>query len=211
MLIEKSEAQSTPNVNEELAGSWKRSITAITLMIFLLLPIANHLSPGDGIEAQVGREAVYWAFTAILVCYIRLVERRPLSSVGLCRPTRKSLVYGIVGAVTMIAGMALIYLVVFPLLGVSQVESRMATVKALPIWFRLLLVVRAAVFEELYFRGFMIERLTEIFRVRWVAATISLTAFTFAHLGYWGWSHLIIAGFGGRYFDWVLPAPARSL
>jgi len=43
----------------------------------------------------------------------------------------------------------------------------------------------------------MIERLAELTRLRWLAALISLTAFTLAHLSYWGWSHLIIAGFGG--------------
>jgi membrane protease YdiL (CAAX protease family) len=26
---------------------------------------------------------------------------------------------------------------------------------------------------------------------------VSLATFTYAHLSYWGWSHLIVAGFGG--------------
>jgi len=43
----------------------------------------------------------------------------------------------------------------------------------------------------------MIERLTEIVRSRWGVAAISLAAFTLAHLGYWGWAHLMIAGFAG--------------
>lgn len=68
---------------------------------------------------------------------------------------------------------------------------------ALPFWLRVLIIVRAAVFEEIFFRGFMIERLTAIFGSRWGAAAVSLAAFTFLHLGYWGWAHLMIAGFGG--------------
>ena len=73
----------------------------------------------------------------------------------------------------------------------------MSAVKASPLWFRILLVTRAAVFEEAYYRGFAIERLAEITGFRWLAGLISLAGFTFAHLSYWGWSHLIIAAFGG--------------
>jgi uncharacterized protein len=43
----------------------------------------------------------------------------------------------------------------------------------------------------------VIERLAELTRLRWLAALISLTAFTFAHLGGWGWAHLVVAAFGG--------------
>jgi membrane protease YdiL (CAAX protease family) len=57
--------------------------------------------------------------------------------------------------------------------------------------------LRAAVFEEIYYRGFMIERLAEITRLRWLAALISLTSFTFAHVSGWGWAHLMVAAFGG--------------
>ena len=84
----------------------------------------------------------------------------------------------------MVGGMALIYLVLFPVLGLSPNEPGTAVIKALPFWFRVLIIVRGAVFDEIYFRGFMIERLTEIDRSRWGAAAISLAAFTFAHLGY---------------------------
>ena len=97
----------------------------------------------------------------------------------------------------MVAGMAFIYLVIFPALGLSPVEPGTVAIKALPFWLRVLIVVRAAVFEEIFFRGFMIERLAEIFRSRSGAAAVSFSIFTFLHLGYWGWAHLLIAGFGG--------------
>jgi membrane protease YdiL (CAAX protease family) len=101
------------------------------------------------------------------------------------------------GAVVTVAGMAFIYLVIFPWLGQPAEENQMGEVKALPLWFRIGLVTRAAVFEELYYRGFAIERITEMSGRRWLAALLSLVVFTFAHLGYWGWTHLIVAGFGG--------------
>jgi membrane protease YdiL (CAAX protease family) len=97
----------------------------------------------------------------------------------------------------MVAGSALIYFGIFPALGLSPDEPGLSTLQATPFWFRTVLIVRAAVFEELYFRGFMIERLTSITGIRSLAAIVSLLAFTFAHLGFWGWPHLLIAGFAG--------------
>jgi membrane protease YdiL (CAAX protease family) len=58
-------------------------------------------------------------------------------------------------------------------------------------------IVRAATFEEIYFRGFAIERLTEMVGSRPVAAAISLVTFSAEHVSYWGWAHLVVASFGG--------------
>jgi membrane protease YdiL (CAAX protease family) len=95
------------------------------------------------------------------------------------------------------AGLALVYLVVIPALGLPVEEEQMGEVKALPLWLRIGLVTRAAVFEELYYRGFAIERIAELTGRRWIAALLSLAVFTLAHLGYWGWTHLLVAGVGG--------------
>ena len=170
---------------------------AITLMVVLALPLPGWLVPGESLAAEEGHELVFWALTVVLLAYVLLVERRPMSSIGLETPNWKTVLVGALGALLMVGGMAFIYMVLFPALGLSPNEPGTAEIKALPFWFRVLIILRAAIFEEIYFRGFMIERLTEIVRSRWGAAAISLAAFTFAHLGYWGWAHLMIAGFGG--------------
>src|SRR5262249_17048409 len=118
-------------------------------------------------------------------------------SIGLVRPTWRSLAWGVGGAVVTVAGAAFFYLVIVPALGLSAAEKQMGEVMALPLWFLLGLVTRAAVFEELCYRGFAIERLAELSGRRWLAALASLALFTFAHLAFWGWTHLIIAGYGG--------------
>jgi uncharacterized protein len=200
IVIPKEFASQTPvttsdpdPVRQSLAGS----VGAITLMVILALPLPNWFVHGNSLTAEVGRELVFWALTLVLAACVLLVERRSISSIGLDRPTWKSVVFGALGAFVMVGGMAFIYLVIFPALGLSPNEPGTVAVKALPFWFRVLIIVRAAVFEEIFFRGFMIERLTEILGSRWGAAALSLAAFTFLHLGYWGWAHLMIAGFGG--------------
>jgi membrane protease YdiL (CAAX protease family) len=170
---------------------------SVALMVMLQLPIAGRIFPGETLAAQVKCEGLYYALTALLVGYILLVERRSLSSVNLRQPTWQSFVFGFLCGMVMVAGIAFLYIRVLPALGPTKSASQLDTVRALPMWFRGAIVIRAAVFEELFYRGFMIERLTELLKLRWLAAIISLAAFTYAHIGFWGWAHVLIAGFGG--------------
>jgi uncharacterized protein len=189
-----------PQAMSSVRGLSQRRIEAacaLLVMVILQLPLAGRMFPGDALAAQLGREAVFWTLTAALIAYVLRIERRPLASLCLKSPTWKSLGIGVAAALVMFGGMAAIYLVVFPALGLSSNPSGLSAIQQLPAWFRIMLVARAAVFEELLYRGFMIERLSEITGRRWLAAIVSLGLFTFAHLGYWGWAHLIVAGFGG--------------
>ena len=179
------------------AAPHTRSRWHVTLTVLILLQLPwPRLIPGEDISAQAMRELVLWLMATLLLLYVLRVERRPLQSIGLRTPDWRTLIWGVGGAAAMVAGMALIYLVVFPAMGVAE-EEQLGELQSLPLWFRVGLVTRAAVFEELYYRGFAIERITELTGRRWVAALASLLLFTLAHLGYWGWAHLLVAGFGG--------------
>jgi uncharacterized protein len=178
--------------------AWRVRVTATVLVLILLQLPLGALLPGSNFGKLVAQEGLFWLLGSFLIGYVMLVERRPFSSIGWQRPTWKSFVFGLAAAAMLIAGFAAIYLVLFPAFGIQ--ETQLATLTALPLWFQALLIVRAAIFEELYYRGFAIERLTEIAGRRWLAALISLAAFTLAHLRYWGWAHLIVAGFGGIVF-----------
>ncbi len=178
-------------------GARGRRLGAISVLILLQLPWPGWLFPGESLSAQALRELLFWLMAGLLLAYVLFGERRPLRSIGLGKPDGKSLAWGVGGAAVTVAGMAFIYLVIFPALGLPAEEKQMGEVKALPLWFRIGLVTRAAMFEELYYRGFAIERIAELSGRRWLAALVSLAVFTFAHLDYWGWTHLIVAGFGG--------------
>jgi membrane protease YdiL (CAAX protease family) len=75
--------------------------------------------------------------------------------------------------------------------------SEMSSILNTPFWYRFLLVTRAAVAEETLFRGYPIGRIREWSGSRMLAGVITWAAFTYAHLGGWGWPQLIVAGFGG--------------
>jgi uncharacterized protein len=174
-----------------------RTLATVGVLVALQLPLGGWLLPGDSLGAKMARESLFWLLTLMLICYVLLVERRPLSSVGLARPTWRTGVTGLGVALLLLLGAAAIVMVLFPMLGLKMNEQGMSELKSTPPWFLLSMLVRAAVFEELFYRGFAIERLTEITHMPWLASVISIAGFTLAHLSFWGWTHLILAGFGG--------------
>jgi len=148
---------------------------------------------------MLGNEAIYWLLVAATLAYVVLVERRPLSSIGWRKPRIVDLLIGLAFSVLIVAGLAAIYLVVLPALRLDETQA-FNSLTATPAWWLAISVVRAGVSEEILFRGYPIERLQELTGSRAIAVVLPLVLFALAHVGPWGWSHLIVAGFGGAMF-----------
>jgi uncharacterized protein len=144
----------------------------------------------------VGNELIYWTLVALTLLYVTLVERRPLSSIGFRRPTVADCVIGLAAGVVTLAGLWLLYALVLPMLQLSEAEQ-VNRLKAVPTWLLATSTLRAGVAEEVLFRGYPIERLQEWTHRRSIAFGVPLVCFTLAHVGPWGWAHLLVAGFGG--------------
>ena len=129
--------------------------------------------------------------------YVAFVEHRRMSSIGFQKPGILDLVLAVAVGILMVGGIVVIYFVIFPALHLKMNATVMGSLMATPFWYRLLLVTRAAVAEEILFRGYPIERLLELTGSRTAAAVLSWAAFTYAHLAGWGWAQLIVAGYGG--------------
>ncbi len=145
----------------------------------------------------VGREIPWWFAVAVILLYVKLVERRPLSSIGFRRPRLWDIPIAIMAGILMVVAVVFIYNVVFPALHLVMNTGEMNALIATPFWYRFMLVTRAAVAEETLFRGYPIERLEELSGSRFLAGAISWAAFTIAHLSAWGGAQLLIAGTGG--------------
>lgn len=145
-----------------------------------------------------GREAFWWGLFAVVVLYVLFAESKKLSSIAIRRITWKTFVFGLLGGVVLSAGIPAIIFVVLPALHM-QMDFNAAAKQLLntPFWYRVALVTRAAVVEETLFRGYGIERITELTGNKWLAALVSWIAFTVAHISYWSAAGLLVAGFGG--------------
>jgi uncharacterized protein len=180
-----------------VAQRWVLPLVGIVLALGLpFLPIGAWLSPGDGLAARIGREAIWWGFAAIILIWVTGVERRPLSSIGLRPVTWKTLGWGVGGAVLMMATVMLSYAVIFPALGLKMNMTAVHGLTHVPLWLQTATMVRAGVVEEILFRGYAIERLWTLTGSKWAAGAISAAVFIAAHVSGWGYAQLIVVAFG---------------
>lgn len=176
---------------------WISTSMGLLLTIGLIsLPIGRWLGQFESLGHLILTEIAFWGIVIAALLYVRLVERRPLSSIGLRTPRASDLALGVAAGVSIFTLLAAIYLVIFPALHWSE-SSQFKNIAAIPYWLQCLVVVRAAVSEEIAFRGYGIERLQELTGSRSVAGLATWSVFTLDHVSYWGWHHLLVAGTAG--------------
>jgi hypothetical protein len=131
----------------------KNRRTVVTLVGLLLtlgipvLPISEWENEFENVRHLVGYEIIWWALIALVLLYVRLVERRPLRSVGFCAPGIRGVLIAIPAGVAMLAGLAVIYYVLFPALHVNE-GQQMNQLIVTPFWWRFISVIRAARLER---------------------------------------------------------------
>ena len=150
-----------------------------------------------GLPKGVGPELMFWVLAAVILLYVLVVERRPLSSIGLKRLTWRSVIYAVGAWIVTFLLLEGIVLLLFPLLHLAFNTKAMQKITNLPYWFRFLTVLRAGVCEELIFRGYGISRLEELTGNKYIAVAVTLCLFVYAHLAFWGMAQIFIAGGAG--------------
>lgn len=145
----------------------------------------------SGLPLPWGREMLWWPLAAVMLIYVLIAERRKLSSIGFKKPSMGDLALGVLAAGVIVFGMGLIYAKVFPFLHLKPNMGTAAAIIGTPLLYRFAIVTRAAFVEEIIFRGYGIERLKELTGRGWIAALLTMAAFTYAHLSGWGAAHLI--------------------
>ena len=138
--------------------------------------------------SAVLKEALIWVSAVTLLVIVRRGERLPMRSIGLGTARWwMSILWGLVIAVVsaaVVVGLAY-------LTGYGHGPGSAAFEK-LPLWLITLIVFRAGVVEELFYRGYAIERLQMIGLGRFWSVTIPLVIFS---LGHWsgGAANILIA------------------
>ncbi len=134
------------------------------------------------------KEALIWLSAVTLLMIIRRGERLPMRSIGLGTARWwKSILWGFV--ITIVSATAVGILAY--LTGYGHGPGSAAFEK-LPLWLITLIVFRAGVVEELFYRAYAIERLRMIGLGRFWSVTIPLVIFS---LGHWsgGAANILIA------------------
>ena len=167
-------------MTDSSSRGWTLAGLAIALLgIPVIVTGQRLLSPSPTASgAVVTREIAILALTACLLWIAASRERQPLSSIGF-RANRigRSLAWGFALAIVCFAAV-LACLAIYSVLGVHYGEGA-AISRSLPV--TLLTVFRAGISEEIFYRGYAIERLQSLTGSKWIAAAISLAAFAGFH------------------------------
>jgi CAAX protease family protein len=143
-------------------------------------------------QSVLFREAILFTCVALLLFIIRRKERLGWDSVGLQRPPLGNTAIwvgvtfvGVLVAVAMAS--ALIKLFHLPV-GSSDFQA----LEAFPTWVLLVVIIVAGFIEELFCRGYAIERLQSLTGSLFLAAGIPLFIFAVSHYRQ-GWAGIIVA------------------
>jgi uncharacterized protein len=156
--------------------------------LLLIRQTVSYFVPTPIFTATIWKESLMWASAAALLVLVRRGEGQPLTSIGLGTSRWwKSILWGLVIAALcgVVAGM------LAHLTGYGHGPGSAAFEK-LPRWLVTLIVLRAGVVEELFYRGYAIERLQALGLGRFWSAAIPLVIFALAH---WtgGWANMVMA------------------
>lgn len=162
------------------------ALFGLPLIVFVYRLVVS--DPGAGGAVAV-RELLILALVAFLLWIVRSREGLPLSSIGIGPAGLwRSLAWGWACFVLVVAGLAAC-LGLFAVLGVHYGEGGSVSVS---LWATALTVARAGVAEEVFYRGYAIERLEALTGKTWIAALISLIFFAAFHYRQ-GWPGVLIA------------------
>jgi uncharacterized protein len=152
---------------------------------------------------QLGRDTLSfvprlfgWVLAALCVVLAATISRSGISTLGVRSVSIETLVLGVVTAVGTLVLFAAIGFIQRAM-GLPNADIAMFDrVTALAPLHKVLLVVTAGVTEEILYRGYAIGLGQVLFGSVWVAASLSLLAFTLAHLN-WRASHLVSVAVAG--------------
>lgn len=166
----------------------------IGLIVFLSIPFLLKLMP---LTYTLG-EIAFWLLFLAMILWIYFVEKRSITSIGWKKLTVKTILSGI--------GLGLVVFILFGILttviqaiGLELSKETAELIAGQSIPFLLLIALRAAVVEEVLYRGYAFERIYALTKSKWIAGLVPVIIFTLVHYS-WGVGHLVFVFFAGSLF-----------
>ncbi|WP_104103126.1 CPBP family intramembrane glutamic endopeptidase [Arthrobacter sp. 08Y14] len=167
--------------------------------------VCRELGITPGLEGPAN--SIVWNVLAVslLLGYVLLIERRPLASLGLRRPQGKDLEWALY-----LFGFYMAWQWVVLTFWPPAEDSGTASITSLPVVAVAGMIVSAAVCEEILYRGYPIERLSELTRRPWLAYGFTVPLFVLPHTVFFGPQWLWTSGIGALAI-YLLYARTRNL
>jgi len=185
-IFTEQSSQSGKNADTRLSKKWTYALGLIIvfgvefiLRDFLLPENANNLS----INLALVGEWVTLSFLVFL--WIPIVETKNMASIGLGKFKRRHLTWGILVYLIVLAATSLSSFVLQSV-GLPSLRSLQPLIKENGFATLFGLFLTGTFLEEVFYRGYLIERMTIFTKRRLAAAFVSWLLFTFVHLKYFG-------------------------
>lgn len=178
-----------------------KSITWLGLLIsYLSITVVNWIfKTYNGAllnDTQViAKELIILALVGVLFLLIIKGEKLGLDSIGLNFTGWGRSILLIFGIIVCTIAAALVGVLISQQMGWPFGESK--TFDALSLWTITLVTIRAGVAEEVFMRGYLLERLTTISGSKWMAGSLSLIPFAFLHYPGQGWAGVLVSFLAG--------------
>lgn len=139
---------------------------------------------------------VFWISVVIVLGIAHFAEGYPLSTFGFQwsqKTLRTRLIEWILTALTtFVVGGGIIFFSTYVRNLLTHTPApTLDAIKLFPAWVLIPAWVTGSFTEELLFRSYPIERLTQLTGRRWLAGLIAMLAFTVLHLFGWDWIHVL--------------------
>ena len=126
-----------------------------------------------------------WILVLFLVLIIKFLEKRKITSIGFKSIQIKTILKGVMMGLLAVVVSILTLGLLFNLFGLEE-PSTLGAVSQLPIILQLVTITTAAITEEIFYRGYAIERLGELTGKYLLGGIISGIIFVAIHFPAWG-------------------------
>jgi membrane protease YdiL (CAAX protease family) len=167
----------------------KKSAYAVGLIIVFAVEfvLRDFLLPENANSISIGLALVgEWVALCFLVfLWIPKVEKKNTASIGLGSFKRRHLVWGVLVYLLVLVASFLSGFVLQSV-GLPSLRSLQPLIKGYGFATLFGLFLTGTFLEEVFYRGYLIERMTTLTRHRWIAAFVSWLLFTLVHLKFFG-------------------------
>ena len=202
--IDPAPADSLIEKRSEKAAWWRSSY--LTLPVVMLIAIAPYTRltyllydalRSFGVNDNLWQTSAFGeqlSQVAVLIAIVKWWERRTLASMGVRRPTAPDLRWGIVAFVVIELGDRVSFQIIDPEAYKSAQYQLLSASTESESW-RIALAVSASLFEEMFFRGYVIERAKQTSGSVVVGLLAGTAVDLYIHSTYWDASYVAAIAF----------------
>jgi membrane protease YdiL (CAAX protease family) len=179
-------SQNEENTEAKLSKKWIYAV-GLTIVFGVELVLRDFLLPENANNASIGLALVgeWVSFSFLVFLWIPKVEKKNMASIGLGKFKRRHLAWGVLVYLLVLVP-SFISGFVLQSVGLASLRSLQPQIKGYGFVTLFGLFLTGTFLEEVFYRGYLIERMTILAKHRWVAAFVSWVLFMLVHLKFFG-------------------------